>query len=120
MNFINRKTHNPAGGAERDKMKDLCGKIFELLPPVLLAVFGGFTRTLVGKQRNESYNWRVGLTEMSIAAFAGVVIHLLLSEFKMPESCKSAAVAIAGYSAREILNLLRGFLIKKIKKEFKE
>lgn len=98
-------------------MKELCAKCLELLPSVLLAVFGGFTRTLVGKQRNEAYNWRIGLSEMIIAAFAGVTIHLVLSEFNMSESYKSAAVGLAGYSGREILNLLRGFLIKKITKE---
>lgn len=98
-------------------MKDVGVKILELLPSILLAVFGGFTRTLVGKQRNEAYNFRIGLSEMTIAAFAGVTIHLVLSEFNMPESYKSAAVGLAGYSAREILSLLRGFLIKKIKKE---
>lgn len=98
-------------------MKEFERKLIEFCFPILLAIFGGFTRTLVGKQRKEPYNWRIGLSEMTIAAFAGIVIHLIMSELNIAECYKSAAVAIAGYSAREILNLLRGFLIKKLKKE---
>lgn len=98
-------------------MKDLGVKLLELLPSILLATFGGLARTLVGKQRHEKYNWKIGLTEIIIAAFAGVMIHFLLSTFSIPDGCKSAAVGIAGYSAREILNLLRGAFIKKLKKE---
>ena len=95
-------------------MKDIVKMGMEILPAVSLAVFGGLTRTLVGKNLKERYNWRIGITEMVIAGFAGVVLHLLMSEYNISEGYKSAAIALSGYSAREVLGLLRTGLLKKI------
>jgi hypothetical protein len=101
-------------------MKDILKQVAEWFTPATLAGFGGLARSIVGRQKNEPYNWKIGLGEIIIAMFAGITVHLMLTEMNIPESCKSAAVAMAGYSAREILNILRAIAIKRLKKETKE
>ena len=98
-------------------MKDFWINCLELLPSVALAVLGGFTRTVAGKQRGEKYKWSISIPEMVVAGFVGMLIHLLLSELEFAACYKSAAVAMSGYSAREIISLLRDYFLKKIKKE---
>lgn len=88
----------------------------ELATVVLLGGFGGFIRTLVGKKRNEPYNFRIGFTEILIAIFAGLLMHWLCSEYVHSDNLRTAAIALAGYSSRGIMALLDAAVISKCKK----
>lgn len=54
------------------------------------------------------------IAEMTVAGFAGVLINALLLEFDVDHEIKIFCVGVAGYSAREIIELMRqagvGFL----------
>lgn len=78
----------------------------ELLLVVGLAGFGGFVRTLVGKQRGDPYNLKIGITEVLIAIFAGLLMHWICREYVESDNLRTAAIALAGYSARGIMAIL--------------
>ena len=87
--------------------------LYELSLVGFFAAFGGFTRTIVGKKRNEKYSYNVALGEVIIAIFAGYLLHFIMSPHNICSGYKIAAIGLAGFSARELLNILRmGFLKK--------
>lgn len=87
-------------------MKDLFGV-------VLLAGFGGFVRTLTGKKHGEPYNLKIGVTEVLIAIFAGLLMHWICREYVVSDNLRTAAIALAGYSARGIMSILDIALIQR-------
>ena len=87
-------------------MKDLFGV-------VLLAGFGGFVRTLTGKKHGEPYNLKIGVTEVLIAIFAGLLMHWICREYVVSDNLRTAAIALAGYSARGIMSILDSALIQR-------
>ena len=74
--------------------------IRDLAGVACIAGFGGFIRTLVGKARHEPYNLKTGVTEVLIAVFAGFLAHWLGQEYIASDNLRTAAIALAGYSAR--------------------
>jgi len=97
-------------------IKDILGKLAELLPVVGLAAFGGFTRTLYGKARGEPYSWKIALPEIIIAIFSGLLIHWITLELGMSENLRTAAISLAGYSARSVMAILNAVFITFVKK----
>lgn len=95
-------------------MRTCIDKAFELFAPVLLAAFGGYVRSLT-RSSKEPFKLRLALAEMTVAIFAGIIVHFVLSEFTIADGLKSASVALAGYSAREVLTILKATFLKKIK-----
>lgn len=89
-------------------LKDICTVI-------ALAGFGGFIRTLVGKQHGEPYNIKIGVTEILIAIFAGLLVHWLCQEYVISDNLRTAAIALAGYSARGIMAILETAVIQRCK-----
>lgn len=79
-----------------------------LVPVTLLAALAGVVRSMqCGK---------TGLKAVSIAsssaAFAGIIVHLLLSETGMPASIRAAMVGISGYASGELLKILSARVCK--------
>lgn len=79
-----------------------------LVPVTLLAALAGVVRSMqCGK---------TGLKAVSIAAtsaaFAGLIVHLLLSETGMPASLRAAMVGISGYASGELLKILSARVCK--------
>ena len=89
--------------------------IRELGMVILLGGFGGFIRTLVGKKRGEPYNLRIGMAEILIAVFAGLLVHWLCREYVQYDNLRTAAIALAGYSARGIMAILDAAVISRCK-----
>lgn len=87
----------------------------EVLAVVLLGGFGGFIRTLAGKRREDPYCWRIGVSEVMIAIFAGLLVHWFASEYLQSDNMRTAAVALAGYSARGIMALLDAAFLARCK-----
>lgn len=90
-------------------------KLSELLPVILLGAFGGFTRTIAGKERGTSYSWRIAIPEILIAIFCGLMIHWILLEYDIGDNIRTAAIALAGYCARTVLDILQGCFLARIK-----
>lgn len=94
--------------------------IKELLPVILLGAFGGFTRTVAGKKRDEPYSIRIAIQEIVIAIFCGLLIHWSMADFDISQNIKTAAVALAGYSSRCVLDILHSVFLNKLKKIVKD
>lgn len=93
-------------------------KIFEtvreLAPVILLAAFGGFTRTIANKD-GEKFTIRRTIAEIIVAIFCGLLIHWVLKSFDVAEHIKTAAVALAGYSSRCVLSIIHAEFLSKIR-----
>lgn len=87
----------------------------ELLLVGLLAAFGGFINTLACKPKDETYNWKRAMPEIAIAIFAGLLIHWLLKDFDISDNYRIMSVALAGYSARGVLNIFNRLFLDHIK-----
>ena len=90
-------------------MKDIFKKIIEQIPAVGLAALSGFARTLCGKASDKSYFWRKNIPEIVIAVFSGLLIHWLTQELGVSDNLRTVAIALAGYSARSVMNVLNVF-----------
>ena len=99
----------------KQQILTLCEKLLELLPVILLGGFGGFTRTISGKNQESAYSFRIALPEILIAIFCGLLIHWILLEYNISDNIRTAAIALAGYCARTVLEFLQGFVLAKIK-----
>ncbi len=97
-------------------MKSLSLKLLELLPVVGLAAFGGVTRTVAGKARGEAYSFRIAIPEIIIAVFSGLLIHWLTLDAAMSDNLRTAAIALAGYSARSVIAIINSLFLNLIKK----
>lgn len=98
-------------------MKAVCLKIIELFPIVGLAAFGGVTRTVAGKARGEAYSLRIAVPEVVLAVFSGLLIHWLTLETGMSENMRTAAIALAGYSARSVIAILNAIFLNLLRKQ---
>ncbi|WP_277202059.1 phage holin family protein [Victivallis vadensis] len=97
-------------------MRHLFDKLLELLPVIGLAAFGGLTRTVAGKERNERYRLRIAVPEILIAIFSGLLIHWLTLDTGMSDNFRTAAIALAGYSARSVIAILNAVFLNMMKK----
>jgi len=97
----------------------LSERIVELLPVILLGAFGGFTRTVAGKERGAAYSWKIAIPEILIAIFCGLLIHWILLEYNIGDNIRTAAIALAGYCARTVLDILQGCFLAKLKHSMK-
>jgi len=97
-------------------VKSLSLKLLELLPVVGLAAFGGVTRTVAGKARGEAYSFRIAIPEIVIAVFSGLLIHWLTLDAAMSDNLRTAAIALAGYSARSVIAIINSLFLNLIKK----
>lgn len=97
-------------------MKNTLIRIAELLPVVALAAFGGITRTIYGKAKGDHYSWSIAIPEIIIAIFSGLLIHWVTLEMGLSENLRSAAVALAGYSARSVVAICNTIFVTFVKK----
>lgn len=97
-------------------MKEFFDRMMALLPVIGLAAFGGLTRTFYGKDRKESYDWRIALPEIIIAIFSGLLIHWITLEMGLSVNLRTAAIALAGYSARSVMLILNAIFITFVKR----
>lgn len=88
--------------------------IIELAPVILLAAFGGFTRTIANRD-NEKFTIRRAISEIIVAIFCGLLIHWILKSFDLSEHIRTAAIALAGYSSRCVLSIIHAEFLQKIK-----
>ena len=97
-------------------MKNFFSNLYELLPVLIVAMFGGITRTVAGKARGERYSLKIAIPEIIIAIFAGLLVHWITSEMCISEGYRTAAIALAGYSSRSILAICNAVFIDWIKR----
>lgn len=96
-------------------MRQAAFELLELLPVLALAAFGGLARTFAGKPRNEPYSLGIAIPEIVIAVFAGFLIHCLALEFALSDNLRTAAIALAGYSARSVVAIIQTLFLNRVK-----
>ncbi|MFK4765463.1 phage holin family protein [Desulfobaculum sp. SPO524] len=75
-----------------------------VLPPVLLALFGGTVRVLRGPGACSA---RYVFATIVTAAFTGYMVHLLLEPVAfVPEGMRQACVGVAGYAGGQLLDII--------------
>lgn len=70
--------------------------------PVLLAIVGGWVRTL----KQEQCSWASRFAAMATAAFTGVVVHLFMQSVDFHPGLESAVIALSGYAGGDLLRIL--------------
>ena len=89
--------------------------IIELAPVILLAAFGGFTRTIANRDGEKKFTIRRAISEIIVAIFCGLLIHWVLKSFDLSEHIRTAAIALAGYSSRCVLSIIHAEFLQKIR-----
>ena len=79
-----------------------------LIPVVFLAAFGGFISVMNSKEKPSI---RRLITEISTAAFTGVMTFFFMLNFDLKWYVIGAGVGISGYAARPVLAVLERKLI---------
>jgi len=89
--------------------------INDIVIPIIIAIFGGLVRIAREKENNKHYTLSMMFSGILTAAFAGVLVYWLTSDFEMSENARSATVAISGYASRDIVSILADRFIKRMK-----
>jgi len=90
----------------------LCHFINDTFPAILLACFGGAVNMLNNK--GSTFTWRWFFIGIFTAGFVGLVMDALLCGYGVSSHVRTAALAISGYSANDMLKVLREKLLKKV------
>jgi hypothetical protein len=85
------------------------------LPAVILAMFGGAVQMLNCKERDK-FSWRWFGIGILTAGFAGYIMSEVLSELNVSDGMRTVGIAMAGYSANDILKAFRNNLIGKVER----
>lgn len=88
--------------------------IKQFLVPLLPAILGGLAHGV--NCRREDFSWWWFMSGMIMAVFVGHCVYCLVAGMDIAEGWKTAAVAVSGYSANEILPLLRERVLLILKK----
>lgn len=86
-------------------------EIGNLIPIVILSLFGGLVRLLNSK---DHISLRMFIAGIFTSIFAGFIIYAILIEFGIPDGYIVAAVSLSGYTSRDIIHLLSEKFLKKI------
>lgn len=91
-------------------MKSLITNYLDGLIAVCLAACGGFIRLIANYKTGQKVP-TVGrvFVEVLIAGFSGLLVEALLRKWGVDSDTKIVVVAISGYAAREVIELLRTF-----------
>ncbi len=82
-----------------------------LVPPALIAMVGSLVR-FIRLHRSEPFSWGEFLSGMIVAGFVGLVMACLCRGLRLSPWTSSAIIAMAGYSAGQILDYGQGLLLK--------
>lgn len=80
----------------------LLDRIFDVLAVLFWAIFGGAARAVISPKEGRTFGSLAG--SMIVAAFAGILVHKLLSGANCPEEYKAAGVGVAGLLADDLLS----------------
>lgn len=78
--------------------------------PAILALFGGMARAC----RFGVKTWRQFMSSVTLSAFTGVVVHLLIRETSLSTSVQAAIVATSGYSGGAILDAVQARIVSAV------
>ncbi|MCK5541707.1 MAG: phage holin family protein [Desulfobacterales bacterium] len=94
--------------------KQMLFDLLQVLPVLLLSAIGGGVAYLNSPKKD--FSWVFLFISLITAAFVGFIVHCLLQSTSFTPGLQAAIVAVSGYASRDVLVLLKGFLLKQIKK----
>lgn len=74
------------------------------LPAMALAVFGAVVHAL--NDHADEWSWKRFLVGIGTACFIGLVMCYILEPMDVPDTSKSAAIAISGYLSNDVLRAI--------------
>ncbi|SMG29144.1 phage holin family protein [Dethiosulfovibrio salsuginis] len=89
-----------------------------LLPPTLMAMAGSLVR-FIRLHRSEPFSWGEFLSGMIVAGFVGLVMACFCRGLRLSPWTSSAIIAMAGYSAGQILDYGQELLLKWLERKAK-
>ena len=89
-----------------------------LMPPALIGMSGSFVR-YVRLHRDEPFSWGEFLSGMVVSSFVGMVMACLCRGLNLSPWITSAVIAMAGYSAGQILDYGQELLLKWLERKAK-
>ncbi len=93
-------------------MKRLLDLLDALIPPGLFGMFGGLVHVLQ-KPADQITIYYV-LAGIVTSAFVGVLTHYFIADWSVSENIKFALVGAAGYSANDVLAIIRRAALAKL------
>ena len=75
--------------------------------PIVLALIGGCVRVL---RKGEERTMTQVIATLLASGFVGVLVYMLLQDFRMPDGIKVAAVGASGYSAGSLLPIIEKWM----------
>lgn len=88
--------------------------IKDTIPNIIIAAFGGLVATLNTPNTEERSLPRF-LIDMLTAIFAGLMTHLMMTEFNVSYTLRSVSVGIAGWQSKPVLSLIEKRIFGKLK-----
>ena len=86
-------------------MQELKKTLFDTLPAMLIAAFGGLVCYMGTPKRTWSLS--TFFTGILTAAFVGMLLSLVLESVEIPSTMKAAIIAMGGHCSKDILAILR-------------
>ena len=100
-------------------MKDsMVTSVVESMPAVTIALFGSLVALFAPPEKKFSFKMFLG--GLLAAAFVGLIINVGLVAYDVNEHIRIISVALGGYSARDVLELVSKKFLDKVKKELDE
>ena len=114
------KERMPTNGAKvcSELMECFWGFIRDATPAMVTATFGSIAHALL--EHKDEWSWKEFGIGIFVAAFVGWLLSRALETTGFPESMKSAAIAIGGYSSKDVIRLVSLAYTKKLEKILKK
>lgn len=94
--------------------KDILTLLAEALPGIAISMLGGFVRLITAKNRDITI--RSILAGIVTSGFVGVLLCLLMHEFKVSMAIQGFVIGVGGYAAEPTLNLLKNKYLERLEK----
>lgn len=87
--------------------------VITVVPPMLIASFGGFIAVLNSKTKNRSLPYF--LSGISTSAFVGLVVHWIMRHLAVSQDLSSAIICISGFASSDVLDILKEKVLAKFR-----
>ena len=81
--------------------------------PVVLALLGGCVRVL---RKGEECTMTQVVATLLASGFVGILVYMILQDFRIPEGMKMAIVGASGYSSGSLLPIIESWVCREATK----
>ena len=84
--------------------------------PALLGAVGGLMRMMCARREGQKCSFTLVIIEMVVAAFTGFLVDAIMVEMGASPNWRVVTISIAGFSSREVLEVLCRTVLAALKK----